>query len=217
MLLSACDATTPSPPPANTSAATTSASAQLVASPGPTTEPTPGDTQITPSPSEPAHSSSPGTPLSSAVPYLELPNFPGAGNFVTDVAVGGPGLVAVGYAKALRPTCDSERFARVWTSTDGTSWNQSDIGDQRAWFTNVVVMNGSLYAFADAAGYCHGGNLADVWTSADGLAWTQIASGIASVPRRLVRRRGNRHWTCCFGLCCGGNGLPAALAVANRS
>ena len=47
----------------------------------------------------------------------EVPAGSGPEDEVTDLAVGGPGMVAVG----LEATDDGSRAA-VWTSTDGTKW-----------------------------------------------------------------------------------------------
>ena len=119
-------------------------------------------------------------PPTSAPPYVDIADFPGVGNYVMEIVPGGPGLVAVGYSEQARSDCDDERFARVWTSADGLVWSQSDLGDQRAWFTSVVPFSDLLFAFANAGGYCHGGNVADVWQSPDGSTWTEVASGVAS-------------------------------------
>jgi hypothetical protein len=99
------------------------------------------------------------------------------------IAVGGPGLVAVGE---FDDTLDDTSTSVVWASTDGRSWNVVDdpaiaqgLGLQ--WVGSV---GGTLIAFGAVS---NGGvNAAQDWTSSDGLHWqvgrsasaAQVADGL---------------------------------------
>jgi len=104
---------------------------------------------------------------------------------MVDVAVGGPGLVAVGFD---RTTDNTEGDAAVWTSPDGLTWSRIPHdeavfgGDSRQMMLSVTVGGPGLVAVgsdgnddsdfdrridesaADAA----------VWTSPDGLTWSRV-------------------------------------------
>jgi hypothetical protein len=85
------------------------------------------------------------------------------------VAVGGPGLVAVGTASS-----GDDTHAVVWTSVDGFTWSRAPhdeavfggAGDQ-SMEAVTAVGNGVVAVGAD-------GEDAAVWTSPDGIAWTRV-------------------------------------------
>ena len=99
----------------------------------------------------------------------------GAGDqAMLSVAVGGPGLVAVGYDNT-----GDDGSAAVWTSVDGLAWSRvahdevvvGGIHDQV--MRSVVAGGPGLVAVgSDARG--HDGSGA-VWTSSDGLVWSRVA------------------------------------------
>ncbi|MBT8164150.1 MAG: hypothetical protein HKO82_12560 [Acidimicrobiia bacterium] len=111
---------------------------------------------------------------------------------INSVTVGGPGLVAVGFAgpsptwingEFIEPPAESWHNAAVWTSPDGLTWNRvphdeavlGGVGNQ---IMNSVVAGGpGLVAVGldepDAVS-AMGGIRAAVWTSTDGLSWTRI-------------------------------------------
>jgi hypothetical protein len=116
--------------------------------------------------------------------WLRVPTIPdfdlgGPGRFndgrahgaMVDVAVGGPGLVAVGSACA--PSGGSCRAA-AWTSSDGTTWSRVADSPRFA---------GSMYAVAPwrggviAVGDDGSGRRARAWSSVDGTTW-QVAAPI---------------------------------------
>jgi hypothetical protein len=89
------------------------------------------------------------------------------------VAVGGPGLVAVGW-----DTPDGDSNAAVWTSPDGLSWTRvphdeavfGGTGDQG--MQSVTAGGPGLVAVGNE--WLHGDSDAAVWTSPDGLTWTRV-------------------------------------------
>jgi hypothetical protein len=108
--------------------------------------------------------------------------------FAYDVAVGGPGLVAVGtqYLGAIPnvgPTPQHE--GRVWLSSDGTSWE--DVTPPNT-FANVDLRNlvpapnGALIAVGLVHEVSGAGPLEPVgtaaWESSDARAWTEIELGL---------------------------------------
>ena len=104
---------------------------------------------------------------------------------MSDVAVGGPGLVAVGMEEwpdfGGNSVAGGPQTAVVWTSVDGTTWTR--VPDNDAVF-------GSAYFGANVGGVIAGGpgliavgshigvrsvvNYAVVWTSADGTTWSRV-------------------------------------------
>jgi hypothetical protein len=125
----------------------------------------------------------------SRVPHDEAV-FGGAhGQWMTDVTVGGPGLVAVGSdgrfsdldheatAGERRPWGDEVGAAAVWTSVDGLTWSrvphdEAVFGADGGQEMNSVTVGGpGLVAVGN--GSDHRG--ADVWTSVDGLTWSLVA------------------------------------------
>jgi|GEM_PF-1096643 len=113
----------------------------------------------------------------SRVPHDEAV-FGGDGNRqMFDVAVGGPGLVAVGRDG---PAVDGEGHAAAWTSADGLTWSRvphdesvfGGPGEQR--MLSVTVGGPGLVAvgFETPVGLL--GRDAAVWTSIDGLDWSRV-------------------------------------------
>jgi hypothetical protein len=100
--------------------------------------------------------------------------FGGTGNqAMSSVAVGGPGLVAVGYSEP-----GDDAAAAVWTSTDGLAWSrvphdEAALGGPNDQAMRSVVAGGpGLVAVGwDASG---GDWQAAVWTSSDGLVWSRV-------------------------------------------
>ena len=104
----------------------------------------------------------------SRVPHDETV-FGGEGDqSMTGVAVGGPGLVAVGHDG----TGDAATAA-VWTSVDGLGWTR--VPDDEAvfdaegaqWVGSVAVGGPGLVAVVE-------GSAEGVWASVDGLTWSRI-------------------------------------------
>jgi hypothetical protein len=127
----------------------------------------------------------------SRVPH-EATVFGGEGNqWMDDVTVGGPGLVAVGGDWS-----SGARAAAVWTSIDGMIWSQvtyddavfggSQVTYDDAVFggVNAQAMNsvtstglglvavGRAWATSDSGSYTDPDSAASVWASDDGLTWT---------------------------------------------
>ncbi len=174
-LLGACDLITGSPPGAGTA--------------------TPGSQGDVPSPGGGAQTEVPGVGESSgpeAVPtddpfkdlffhqgWARVPAsitvFGGYGaDEMTDVAAGGPGVVAVGYASRA-----GELDAVVWYSSDGLRWARVEdagiFGGQGVQYMKAVAAGARGVV---AVGWEQGGDLdAAVWYSADGMDWRRITSG----------------------------------------
>ena len=91
---------------------------------------------------------------------------------MTNVAVGGPGFVAVGWEYS------EESDAAVWTSGDGLAWTRVPHdegvfgGDCHQAMWDVVVAGPGLVAVGTDCS--HGDRDAAVWVSADGLAWSRV-------------------------------------------
>jgi hypothetical protein len=103
------------------------------------------------------------------------------GQFISDVTVGGPGLVAVGSDGGIGPwDHNSGTHAAVWTSVDGTIWSRVPDNDA------LVGTGGSpapmLGVTAGGPGLVAVGSAipvepearTPVWTSPDGLTWTRV-------------------------------------------
>jgi hypothetical protein len=99
--------------------------------------------------------------------------FGGSGDQVMNaVALGGPGLVAVGYD---RLSADAD--AAVWTSPDGLAWtrvphDEAVFGGANSQEMRAVTAGGPGLVAVGFDGT--GGGSAAVWTSPDGLAWTRV-------------------------------------------
>jgi hypothetical protein len=100
----------------------------------------------------------------SRVPHDEAV-FGGSRNqWISDVAIGGPGLVAVGSDRA---------GAAVWTSPDGITWFRAPpVFDEREQFMNAVTAGGpGLVAVGGGDGDA---TIPTVWTSLDGINWSEV-------------------------------------------
>jgi hypothetical protein len=92
---------------------------------------------------------------------------------MTSVAVGGPGLVAVGHGRSPYDT-----DAAVWTSADGVRWTRAPHdesvfgGDDSQVMWSVAVGGPGLVAIGGERSGVH--SVAAVWTSADGVGWTRV-------------------------------------------
>jgi hypothetical protein len=114
---------------------------------------------------------------------------------ISSVAVGGPGLVAVGQAaevvEGASPDDDASEDAAVWVSTDGMTWDRvvdssfagESESDCREFFVGSQEMT---YVAAGPLGVVAAGRDAcssAVWFSEDGLTWTEaIADDWRSNP-----------------------------------
>ena len=98
----------------------------------------------------------------SRVPYSEAGFGEEFEQFMSGVAVGGPGLVAVGGA---------DTDAAVWTSVDGIAWSRIPNEDgvfSGAGISSVTRGGPGLVAVGQV------GPDAAVWTSIDGITWTRV-------------------------------------------
>lgn len=91
---------------------------------------------------------------------------------MTDVIVGGPGVIAVGRSHG--PT---DRRAVVWTSTDGLSWTRVPYGDVFARGTIEAVTAGGPGYVAVGGEVIGTHGRAAVWTSSDGSSWSLVPDG----------------------------------------
>ena len=150
----------------------------------------------------------------SRVPHDEAALGGESDQFVNDVTVGGPGLVAVGHEGPLFADTD----AAVWTSPDGITWSRAPHdeavfgGENDQSMTSITAGGPGLVAVGrDSSG---DDSDAAVWTSADGITWSRVPHGEAvfggendqgmnsvtagglglggSRRRRIRRRRGRR-------------------------
>jgi hypothetical protein len=103
------------------------------------------------------------------------------GQFISDVTVGGPGLVAVGSGGGIGPwDHNTGTHAAVWTSVDGTTWSRVPnddallgTGSNPAPMLSVAAGGPGLVAVGSdfwAAGRAR----TPVWTSPDGIIWTRV-------------------------------------------
>jgi hypothetical protein len=92
---------------------------------------------------------------------------------MSDVVVGGPGVVAVGWDGDLHA---GTLVAAVWTSVDGLSWSrvphdEAVFGGARNQTMSSVTAGGPGLVAVGAGG---GDPDAVVWTSVDGLVWSRV-------------------------------------------
>ena len=98
-----------------------------------------------------------------------------------DVAAGGPGIVAIGYA--ARP----DMQATIWFSPDGSSWQRIPLGGTATTRVHAVTWDGQNFvlvgevrpAMASAADIATAKARAAVWTSPDGRTWTRVPDASA--------------------------------------
>jgi hypothetical protein len=95
--------------------------------------------------------------------------------WLSDVTVGGPGLVAVGPAyNSTNPEPCGTCGGAVWTSVDGIAWNRLDVDPGLLYGIRSVTAGGpGLVAVGSDWSDEHNPSAA-VWTSPDGLIWTRI-------------------------------------------
>ena len=99
---------------------------------------------------------------------------------MSDVAVGGPGLVAVGmeeWPDVGTPSAIAPSDVAVWTSVDGTAWtrlphNEAEFG--RADVGGLIAGGPGLIAVGSRKVVPGVVNDAVVWTSPDGITWSQV-------------------------------------------
>jgi hypothetical protein len=112
----------------------------------------------------------------SRVPHDEAV-FGGPGDTsLNDVAVGGPGLVAVG-----RDTSRGTTVAAVWTSPDGVAWSRvphdeavfGGLDDEPVLWMSSIASNGQVLVAAGWGGHGNGSDVR-VWMSSDGESWARI-------------------------------------------
>ena len=115
----------------------------------------------------------------SRVPHDEAALGGESDQFVNDVTVGGPGLVAVGHEGPLFADTD----AAVWTSPDGITWSRAPHdeavfgGENDQSMTSITAGGPGLVAVGrDSSG---DDSDAAVWTSADGITWSRVPHGEA--------------------------------------
>jgi len=105
--------------------------------------------------------------------------------YINDVTVGGPGLVAVGYDGCC--TWDNPLgVAAVWTSIDGVVWSrvphdESVFGPSNDAMVSVTAGGPGLVA----VGYSFG--CRPVWTSIDGITWSRVPDDVPGACNRVMR------------------------------
>ena len=94
-----------------------------------------------------------------------------------DVALGGSGFVAIGYA--ARPTME----ATTWLSPDGVTWERNPLGSATSIRVNAVAWDGQQLILVGedrsdwdgtAESLATAKARAAVWTSTDGRTWTRV-------------------------------------------
>ena len=116
----------------------------------------------------------------SRVPHDESV-FGGANSyFMSDVTVGGPGLVAVGSGGGIGPWDRGDNHAAVWTSVDGIIWSRVpddeallSTGGNSAPMLSVTAGGPGLVAVG-SDWWTQGLARTPVWTSPDGITWTRV-------------------------------------------
>jgi hypothetical protein len=112
--------------------------------------------------------------------WTRVPHAPdvfGTASGMTDVAPGGPGLVAVGWGEAVR----DGGGAAVWTSVDGLIWTRvpHDVDVLCCHMTAVTAGGPGLVAVGVGSEIPNPSPAMEtwtavVWTSVDGLTWTRV-------------------------------------------
>lgn len=157
------DSAPPSPTATLVPSASPSTSPSIVPSASPTASPTatltlpPPPTPTTPPTATPAPTADPNG-------WTELTGFPtyGRRTEVTGIAYGEGRFVAVGWSRR-----NSNTRGRVWTSTDGVSWQAQPDAAFAGRTLEAVTYNGTdFYAFASPQ--------TSLWRSADGTSWQEV-------------------------------------------
>jgi hypothetical protein len=109
----------------------------------------------------------------SRVPYDESTFGGEFKQWMSDVAVGGPGLVAVGQA-GPGESLENDRAA-VWTSPDGIAWSRVPYDEALSRGTiNSVTAGGPGLVAVGWATEEEDRQVAAVWTSVDGIDWSRV-------------------------------------------
>jgi hypothetical protein len=95
---------------------------------------------------------------------------------ISDVAAGGPGLIAVGFrcppGSGVAGECDAR--PAVWASVDGVSWSDVPLDDAASSYLGAVASGAAgLVAFGEESEGLPG-SVVSLRTSPDGLAWTRV-------------------------------------------
>ena len=125
---------------------------------------------------------------------IEIGGDPARQGFMSDVANGGRGLVAVGV------DCAQDCSGAVWVSVDGVTWERTET--DQAVFADAVLTSvtdgGPGLAAVGLKETPGGGSEASIWVSEDGLTWSQVPAidefagvsraplGVAASGSRLV-------------------------------
>ncbi|MGZ8528664.1 MAG: WD40/YVTN/BNR-like repeat-containing protein, partial [Candidatus Limnocylindrales bacterium] len=112
---------------------------------------------------------------------------PDPGDGINDVAVGGPGFVAVGVGTSGSMAELSSEHAAIWTSGDGSVWTR--VPDSAAFdgATIRTVIAGGPGLIAMGNDYQDNGVFSPaVWTSTDGLAWTREPAPADPNPSAII-------------------------------
>ena len=125
------------------------------------------------------------------VPHEEIVFGGESSQMMLDVAVGGPGLVAVGTdGSPYRNTIDpSAADAAVWTSANGLTWSRvphdEEIfgGPTEQRMVSVTVGGPGLVAVGSECGGGYSCSDAAVWTSPDGFGWSRVPDDDAVFSR----------------------------------
>ncbi len=132
------------------------------------------------------------------------------------VAVGGPGLVAVGFEDAAD---DFDWDAAVWTSPDGITWTRVPHDEAAFGGDRIQVMWGVTVAEVGlvAVGTDRSGGDVDaaVWTSPDGITWTRVPHDEAlfggAANQNMVAISGDASGVVAVGLDASGGDQDAAV------
>ena len=132
--------------------------------------------------------------------------FGGAGiQVMLAVAVGGPGLVAVGWdGSGGGDESGGDTVAAVWTSPDGVTWSRIQ-HDAAVFGAGILEMNGVTSGGPGLVAVGWGGPDGDqdaaVWTSPDGVTWSRVRHDEAAFGGAGIQAM--------RGLAVGGPGLVA--------
>lgn len=128
----------------------------------------------------------------------------GGGQTIWSVAVGGPGLIGVGYGNSISGG-DEQEGAIVWTSVDGVHWTRIPLPEAPSTLFHAIA--GDRRSLVAAGSVNTNDFEAAVWTSEDGRQWisardnervfggpgNQVINGVAIGSSRAVAV-GADHW-----------------------